>query len=322
VENTLEAFRRDGAAQNIELNLIAIGGETLRNSASGGFTLRGEKIANDKCLDELLDEGIYPVLVGDQVLSISITKDIAREAIGGGIAYSDETAGPAPRLEHHLRKCANKIIRDYVDVDTFTYLLEVPGGGERFYGDSGRTAIQPPIIGGNIQWTTPERMEVLSFLTKLAYLVAVPHLVAFAKPPTQGSRLNSLMRLKRKIDFSMDQTGLSRLIEIARTDLKARIQEYSSECTKAAMACQAAANPDMHEASQKAKLEKMEAGRKQRKAQVDGLVGRFLMNERQGIQESVLELPIGLYPSISDMKHLLLSRQAVLPCTFKMYALK
>ncbi|KAF9095023.1 hypothetical protein BGX23_001216 [Mortierella sp. AD031] len=169
----------------------------------------------------------------------------------------------------------------------------------------------------------------LSFLTKLAYLVAVPHLVAFAKPPTRGSRLNSLMRLKREIDFSMDQTGLSRLIEIARTDLKARIQEYSSECTKAAMARQAAANPDMHEASQKAKLEKMEAGRKQkktyvglpfseeRKAQVDGLVGRFLMNERQGIQESVLELPIGLYPSISDMKHLLLLRQAVLPCTFK-----
>ncbi|KAF9536404.1 hypothetical protein EC957_011093, partial [Mortierella hygrophila] len=172
-------YRRHLIGQDIERNLIALGGPFLANSASGGFTYDwavpehimeelgpfqeyvqyrsrhyyhanssrpsphpamrnllalhfrlmrdhyvrnqgpGETVATDGCLKELVDAGSRPVMVKNQVISAFVTKDITVEALAGGCAYDDGTAGPAPRLEHHLRKCVAGIVEYYIDGDVF-----------------------------------------------------------------------------------------------------------------------------------------------------------------------------------------------------------
>lgn len=167
-------YRRYLTGQNIERNLIALGGPFPANSASGGFTYDwavpehikeelgrfqeyvqyrsrfyhtvsssrlspdpamrelltrnfqlmrdhfvknqgpGETVATDECLKELVDAGSRPAMVKNQAISAFVTKDITIEALAGGFAY-DDAAGPAPRLEHHLRKCVAEILTAQID---------------------------------------------------------------------------------------------------------------------------------------------------------------------------------------------------------------
>ncbi|KAK5816753.1 hypothetical protein F5H01DRAFT_405241 [Linnemannia elongata] len=167
-------------AQDIERNLIALGGPHLANSSAGGIQypwvvsdhvhaglssfstfvnrhkavysrlsqlssapvdsttttaltshfklmadhyrrnqVKGEKVATEKCLEELIDQGTRPARVGSWTVTALVTKDITSEALKGGYGYDSTMAGRAPQLELRLRQCTRDLVDDSIDLDVF-----------------------------------------------------------------------------------------------------------------------------------------------------------------------------------------------------------
>ncbi|KAF9322319.1 hypothetical protein BGZ91_004370 [Linnemannia elongata] len=404
-------YRRHLVGQDIERNLIALGGPFLANSASGGFTYdwavpehlkeelgrfqeyvqyhshyyntasasrssshpdtqnllalhfqhmrnhflrnqrRGETVVTDECLKELVDAGSRPVMVKNQVISAFVTKDITLEALAGGFAYDDDTAGPAPRLEHHLRKCVAEIVKDQIDGDSqdsqnqfmasleqghytlasleATFGQEIARSWTNIKSDSnyvealGRLSVVkfgpgqddyclllPERHTGNMRYNPPlsAAFSKLSFLTKCMYLVAIPHLVAYAQNPRPGSRQDTLVQLMNEIEGSVQK--------YARDLVKILSKEAFRQRTQTANTRKADDDPEGYNNWLRTRLDQLEAGRREkevfaigsshsaeRKVQIDHISAQEDDFQRRGVMVNIPEIPRGLGSSIISSWH-------------------
>ncbi|OAQ31765.1 hypothetical protein K457DRAFT_124027 [Linnemannia elongata AG-77] len=270
----------------------------------------GETVATDECLKELVDAGSRPVMVKNQVISAFVTKDITLEALAGGFAYDDDTAGPAPRLEHHLRKCVAEIVKDQIDGDVFpqsqdsqnqymtsleqghythasleaTFGQEIARSWTNIKSDSnyvealGRLSVVkfgpgqddyclllPERHTGNMRYNPPlsAAFSKLSFLTKCMYLVAIPHLVAYAQNSRPGSRQDTLVQLMNEIEGSVQKCGVRLLIEDARDLVKILSKEAFRQRTQTANIRKADDDPEGYDHWLRTRLDQLEAGRRE-----------------------------------------------------------
>ncbi|KAF9277179.1 hypothetical protein BGZ88_001313 [Linnemannia elongata] len=425
-------YRRHLVGQDIERNLIALGGPFLANSASGGFTydwavpvhlreelgrfqeyvqyhshyyntasasrssshpatqnllalhfqhmrnhfLRnqrpGETVATDECLKELVDAGSRPVMVKNQVISAFVTKDSTLEALAGGFAYDGDTAGPAPRLEHHLRKCVAEIVKDQIDGDVFpqsqdsqnqfmasleqghythasleaaAFGQEIARSWTNIKSDSnyvealGRLSVVkfgpgqddyclllPERHTGNMRYNPPlsAAFSKLSFLTKCMYLVAIPHLVAYAQNPRPGSRQDTLVQLMNEIEGSVQKCGVRLLIEDARDLVKILSKEAFRQRTQTANTRKADDDPEGYDNWLRTRLDQLEAGRREkevfaigsphsaeRKVQIDHIFAREDDFQRRGVVVNIPEIPRGLDSREAQHRFLMARPQGV-----------
>ncbi|KAF9133347.1 hypothetical protein BG015_003567 [Linnemannia schmuckeri] len=382
----------------------------------------GETAATDECLEELIDGGSKPVLVRNQVVSAFLTKDITLEALAGVFAYDKETAGPAPRLEHHLRKCVGDLVSDFIDRDIFssvrtdlfpcstrhqehqiallflsnylcilqpillvTHAMQVlhilqhnhihkcwrsqdsrdqftssleqqnhthasleAGFGQRVAGrwtsiKSDATYVEalgkfsvvkfgpgkddycivlPERHAGNMRYNPAlsSALSLVSFLTKCAYLIAIPHLVQYAQNRPPGSRQDTLVQLKNDIEDSVRKCGIRSLMEKTRDQLKSLSKELFRQRTQSANVRKAEDDPEGYEAWLRSRLAQLEAGRREnevyanglpyspeRKAQVDEIFAQVDDFASRGIIVKMPQIPSGL-ASRADQHHFLMSR--------------
>ncbi|KAK5829369.1 hypothetical protein F5H01DRAFT_361247 [Linnemannia elongata] len=221
-------YRQDSISQDIKRNLIAIGGSQLATSAASGFyypwpTIRAAK---DRCLSELIKEHEQVVKVKGWTLAALITKDVT-----GGI---ERRRILEPFNEDLLSLCrtSTEAANDFVDLRAISK-LNTNTIKDRFTGSADfkrfktftKDTIDDPTIWENLGNPTHESMKAgvyhqLSFLTKIMYFVAVPHLVDFAKSSKATTKKNLLV-LRDAIAKSVKTCGLEDLVEAARQAVRA-----------------------------------------------------------------------------------------------------
>ncbi|KAF9272682.1 hypothetical protein BGZ88_004519, partial [Linnemannia elongata] len=220
-------YRQDSISQDIKRNLIAIGGSQLATSAASGFyyppTIRAAK---DRCLSELIKEHEQVVKVKGWTLAALITKDVT-----GGI---ERRRILEPFNEDLLSLCwtSTKAANDLIDLRAISK-LNTNTIKDRFTGSADfsrfktftKDTIDDPTIWENLGNPIHESMKAgvyhqLSFLTKIMYFVAVPHLVDFAKSSKATTKKNLLV-LRDAIAKSVKTCGLEDLVEAARQAVRA-----------------------------------------------------------------------------------------------------
>ncbi|KAH7053811.1 hypothetical protein BKA57DRAFT_502258 [Linnemannia elongata] len=352
-------YRRHLVGQDIERNLIALGGPFLANSASGGFTydwavpenlkeelgrfqeyvqyhshyyntasasrssshpatqnllalhfqhmrnhfLRnqrpGETVATDECLKELVDAGSRPAMVKNQVISAFVTKDITLEALAGGFAYDSDTAGPAPRLEHHLRNCVAEIVKDQINGDSqdsqnqfmasleqghythasleATFGQEIATSWTNIKSDSnyvealGRLSVVKFGPGqDDYCLLLPERHTgnmrynppLSAAFSKLSFLTKCMCLVAI--PHLVAIQAGYPLQLMNEIEGSVQKCGVRLLIEDARDQVKILSKEAFRQRTQTANTRKADDDPEGYDNWLRTRLDQLEAGRREK----------------------------------------------------------
>ncbi|KAG0053127.1 hypothetical protein BGZ90_006298, partial [Linnemannia elongata] len=226
-------YRQDSISQDIKRNLIAIDGSQLANSAAQWFLLpmsetsqiRSDEItffwdaqlplpdrrptvraAKVRCLSELIKEHEQVVKVKGWTLAALITKDVT-----GGV---ERRRILEPFNVDLLSLCwtSTRAANDFVDLRAISK-LNTNTIKDRFTGSA------------DFSNPTHESMKAgvyhqLSFLIKIIYFVAVPHLVDFAKSSKAKTRKNLLV-LRDAIAKSVKTCGLEDLVEAARQAVRA-----------------------------------------------------------------------------------------------------